>query len=91
MVHMLVSQALVVGALFVYASFFEWTLHRCVMYRVLSSTFPFRTHTLTHHRNLRRDASYRPRPNPSHESLAFAWWNAPLPIRLRAGSLRLRF
>ena len=31
MVHMLLSQALVVGALFVYASFFEWILHRFVM------------------------------------------------------------
>jgi len=35
MVHMLLSQALVIGALSVYASFFEWTLHRFVMHRVL--------------------------------------------------------
>jgi hypothetical protein len=35
MVHMLLSQALVIGTLFVYASFFEWTLHRFVMHWVL--------------------------------------------------------
>ena len=40
---------------------------------------------------LRSDASYYLRPNQSHESLTFAWWNAPLPIWLRSGSLRLRF
>ncbi len=33
MVHMLLSQALVVGALFVYASFFEWPLHWFVWLR----------------------------------------------------------
>ncbi len=40
MVHMLLSQALVIGALFVYASFFEWTLHRFVMHRVLLISYP---------------------------------------------------
>ena len=87
MVHMLLSQALVVGALFVYASFFEWTLHRFVMHRVLLISYPFRTHTLTHHRDFRSDASYHLRPNQSYESLTFAWWNAPLHRRL-LGSLQ---
>jgi hypothetical protein len=81
MVRMLLSQALVVGALVVYASFFEWTLHRFLMHRVLLIAFPFRTHTLTHHRNFRSDASYHLR-HQSHESLTFAWWNAPLLISL---------
>ena len=84
MVHMLLSQALVVGALFVYASFFEWILHRFVMHRVLLISYPFRSHTLTHHRDFRSDASYHLRPNQSYESLTFAWWNAPLLIWLRS-------
>jgi len=87
MVHMLLSQALVVGALFVYASFFEWTLHRFVMHRVLLISYPFRAHTLTHHRDFRSDASYHLRPNQSYDSLTFAWWNAPLLIALQVPML----
>ena len=55
MVRMLLSQALVVGALFVYASFFEWTLYCFVMRRVLLISYPFRTHALIYHRDFRSD------------------------------------
>ncbi len=55
MVHMLLSRALMIGALFVYASFFEWTPYRFVMHRVLLISYPFRTHTLIHHRDFRSD------------------------------------
>ncbi len=80
MVGVLLSQVLVVGALFVYASFFEWSLHRFLMHRPTVVTYPFRTHTLTHHRNFRSDASYHLFPGQSQDSLTFAWWNAPLLI-----------
>lgn len=89
MVHILLSQALVIGALFVYASFFEWTLHRFMMHRVLLISYPSRSHTLIHHRDFRSDSSYHLRSNQSHESLMFAWWNAPLLIGLH-GPLRTR-
>ncbi len=82
MAAVLLSQVLVVGALFVYASFFEWSLHRFLMHRPLVFTYPFRTHTLTHHRNFRGDASYHLHPGQSRDSLTFAWWNAPLLIGL---------
>jgi len=82
MLVVLLSQVLVVGALFVYASVFEWTLHRFVMHRVLLISYPFRTHTLTHHRNFRSDTSYHLHPGQSRDSLTFAWWNAPLLIGL---------
>ena len=89
MVHMLLSRALMIGALFVYASFFEWTPYRFVMHRVFLISYPFRTHTLIHHRDLRNDSSYHLGPNESHESLTFAWWNAPLLIGLHV-PLRIR-
>lgn len=82
MVVVLLGQALLVGALFVYASFFEWSLHRFLMHRPLVVSYPFRTHTLTHHRNFRSDASYHLHPGQSRDSLTFAWWNAPLLIGL---------
>jgi hypothetical protein len=82
MVVLLLGQALLAGALFVYASFFEWSLHRFLMHRPLVVSYPFRAHTLTHHRNFRSDASYHLRPDQSRDSLTFAWWNAPLLIGL---------
>ena len=82
MVVGLLSQVLVVGTVFVYASFFEWGLHRFLMHHPFVITYPFRTHTLTHHRRFRSDASYHLLPGQSRQSLTFAWWNAPLLIGL---------
>jgi hypothetical protein len=68
---------------FVYASFFEWTLHRFVMHQpFLFLRYPFRTHALTHHRLFRADASYHLSRPEDAKKVSFAFWNAPLLIGL---------
>lgn len=77
------------GGTFVYASFFEWTLHRFLMHRSYLLRYPFQTHALTHHRLFRHDESYhlaRPEDIPK---VRFAVWNAPLLIGLHVPLLWL--
>ena len=77
------------AAVFVYASLFEWTLHRYLMHRATFFRYPYRTHALTHHRLFRADASYSlSREEDAHE-VPFAFWNAPLLIGLHAPLLWL--
>lgn len=66
-------------SLFLYASFFEWFLHRFLMHRPLWS-YPFRAHAVEHHGIFRSGPSYFLPEGRNHKNLRFAWWNAPLII-----------
>jgi len=67
-----------VGAV-VYASFFEWTLHRYVMHRPLGKfTYPYETHTLVHHRIFKSDHTYHLIHEKDKGTIPMAWWNGPV-------------
>jgi len=69
--------------LFLYASFFEWFLHRFLMHQPFWS-YPFRSHALIHHGIFRSGATYFLPDGENHKNIRFAWWNAPLIIGLHA-------
>jgi len=63
----------------VYASFFEWALHRYVMHRPLGKfRYPFESHALVHHRVFRADESYHLIHVKDAETIPMAWWNGPV-------------
>src|SRR5690606_16187016 len=67
----------------VFCSFFEWTLHRFVMHRPLGPfRYPFRTHTLVHHRIFRADHSYHLTNEADKWTIPMAWWNGPVLIAI---------
>lgn len=67
----------------VFASFFEWTLHRFVMHRPLGPIqYPFRTHALVHHQIFRADESYHLLNESDKETIPMAWWNGPVLVFL---------
>jgi hypothetical protein len=63
----------------VFASFFEWTLHRYVMHRPLwKFRYPFETHALIHHHVFRADETYHLKHEKDKETIPMAWWNGPV-------------
>lgn len=67
----------------VFASFFEWTLHRYVMHRpVKGFTYPFRTHTLVHHHVFKADHTYHLVNEQDKWTIPMAWWNGPVLVLL---------
>ena len=67
----------------IFASFFEWTLHRYVMHRPVGSfDYPFKTHALIHHHVFRADESYHVQNEADKEIIPMAWWNGPVLILL---------
>ncbi|MGH7844624.1 MAG: sterol desaturase family protein [Candidatus Binatia bacterium] len=70
-------------AVFLYASFFEWFLHRFLMHQPLWS-YPFKAHALVHHGIFRAGPSYFLSRAENREKIRFAWWNAPLLLCLHA-------
>jgi hypothetical protein len=63
----------------VFASFFEWTLHRFVMHRPVGSfTYPFKSHTLVHHRIFKSDHTYHLIHEDDKRTIPMAWWNGPV-------------
>jgi hypothetical protein len=63
---------------FVFASFFEWGLHRYFMHGGRLLQYPFHAHALVHHGIFRADNSYHLRNDNDKPKVTFAWWNAPL-------------
>jgi len=62
----------------IYASFFEWTLHKYFMHRPMGGfTYPFERHTLVHHRIFRADPSYHLRREEDKHTIPMTWWNGP--------------
>jgi hypothetical protein len=67
----------------VYASFFEWTLHRFVMHRPLwKFRYPFESHALVHHRVFRADETYHLIDAKDAKTIPMAWWNGPVLVAL---------
>jgi hypothetical protein len=63
----------------IYASFFEWTLHRFVMHRPLwKFRYPFESHALVHHRVFRADETYHLIHAKDAKTIPMAWWNGPV-------------
>jgi hypothetical protein len=81
----------------VYASLFEWLLHKFLMHRPLGSfDYPYKSHTLVHHRIFKSDHTYHLIHDKDKETIPMAWWNGPalvavaslpfVPASLLAGS-----
>jgi len=69
------------GAGVLFASFFEWALHRFVMHRPTSwCLYSFRAHTLVHHHTFKADHTYHLAHEPDKETIPMAWWNGPVLI-----------
>jgi hypothetical protein len=62
----------------VYASLFEWVLHRFIMHRPMGPiTYPFRSHALVHHRIFKSDHTYHLINEKDKQTIPMAWWNGP--------------
>jgi hypothetical protein len=62
----------------VFASFFEWTLHRYVMHKpVLGFDYPFQAHAVVHHHVFKSDHTYHVINPADKKIIPMAWWNGP--------------
>ncbi|MBI2475775.1 MAG: sterol desaturase family protein [Candidatus Taylorbacteria bacterium] len=69
----------------VYASFFEWVLHRYLMHQPLwGLTYPFETHARVHHVRFKADYTYHLQKEEDKETIPMAWWNGPLLVLIAA-------
>ena len=67
----------------VFASFFEWALHRFVMHRPVGPfRYPYERHALIHHRIFKADESYHLLREPDKHTIPMAWWNGPALVTL---------
>jgi hypothetical protein len=65
----------------VFASFFEWSLHRFVMHkRVSFFSYPFEKHALVHHQIFKADETYHMIHEKDKYTIPMAWWNGPAMI-----------
>ena len=71
----------VAGTLF--ASLFEWTLHRYFMHRpTFNFRYPYEAHTLVHHRIFKADHTYHLIHEHDKKTIPMAWWNGPVLVSL---------
>src|ERR1044071_4177437 len=70
----------------VFASFFEWALHRFVMHRPVGKlfTYPFERHALVHHHVFKADHTYHLINDEDKHTIPMAWWNGPMIILVGA-------
>jgi hypothetical protein len=62
----------------IFASFFEWTLHRFIMHRpVKFFRYPFERHALIHHHIFKADETYHLINEQDKYTIPMAWWNGP--------------
>jgi hypothetical protein len=65
----------------IFASFFEWILHRYIMHRPVGKfDYPFRAHALVHHRTFKADHTYHLIREEDKKTIPMAWWNGPVLI-----------
>ena len=63
----------------VFASFFEWVLHRFLMHKPIGPfRYPFERHALIHHHIFKADASYHLLKEEDKRTIPMAWWNGPV-------------
>ena len=69
------------GITIVFASFFEWALHRFVMHkRVDFFSYPFEKHAMVHHQIFKADETYHLIHEKDKYTIPMAWWNGPAMI-----------
>jgi hypothetical protein len=74
----------------VFASFFEWTLHRFFMHRPIGNfAYAFRAHALVHHQTFKADHTYHLIEEKDKETIPMAWWNGPVLIVFAAAPFTL--
>ncbi len=67
----------------VFASFFEWALHRYFMHRPIGRfDYAFRAHALVHHQTFKADHTYHLINEKDKKTIPMAWWNGPVLIAL---------
>ena len=65
--------AIGIGGGIVFASFFEWTLHRFLMHRPIGPIdYAFRAHALVHHQTFKADHTYHLIHEPDKETIPMA-------------------
>ncbi len=63
----------------IFASFFEWVLHRYVMHRPVGRfVYPFEAHAIVHHRTFKADHTYHLIHEADKYTIPMAWWNGPV-------------
>ena len=76
-----ISTGFVLGTVF--ASFFEWALHRFFMHQPIGKfDYAFRAHALVHHQTFKADHTYHLIHEKDKMTIPMAWWNGPLLIAL---------
>ncbi len=69
----------------VFASFFEWTLHKFVMHRPVGKfRYAFHAHAVVHHQVFKADKTYHLLDEKDKETIPMAWWNGPVIILIGA-------
>ncbi len=69
----------------VFASFFEWTLHKYVMHRPVGKfRYAFQAHAIVHHGTFKADHTYHLIHEKDKETIPMAWWNGPVIILIGA-------
>ncbi len=64
-----------------FASLFEWAVHRWLMHRpLLGISYAFRAHALNHHKKFKADHTYHLVHGPDKKDIPMAWWNGPVLI-----------
>jgi hypothetical protein len=72
-----------IGAGLIFASFFEWALHRFFMHRHFGRfRYAFRAHALVHHQSFKADHTYHLIHEADKETIPMAWWNGPVLIAI---------
>ena len=67
----------------VFASFFEWSLHKFVMHKPLAwFRYPFDAHAVIHHQIFKADHTYHLIHEKDKQTIPMAWWNGPALILL---------
>jgi hypothetical protein len=71
------------GTGIIFASFFEWTLHRYLMHRPLwKFDYAFQAHAVVHHNTFKADHTYHLINEADKKTIPMAWWNGPVLILL---------
>ena len=67
----------------VFASFFEWHLHKFVMHRPLGSfRYAFQAHAVVHHKTFKADHTYHLIHEKDKQTIPMAWWNGPVLVAI---------
>lgn len=65
----------------VFASFFEWTLHKYVMHRPVGKfRYAFQAHAVVHHQVFKADKTYHLHDENDKKTIPMAWWNGAVLI-----------